>query len=386
MTYVGQRRPVFDADSHLMELPGWLEQYADATTRQALRPLALGAAGGMAESALAQSVARHEAGDLLASDADPGVVLAKKGWYAFGSMEPTERSRVLDALGFDAQLVFPTFAGTQFAGPDLDLLYGGTDALNRAMAAFCADDPRLLAVGVVPWADPERTIAALRRAVVEGCAAIQFPSRPAKGTPSPTHPAYDAVWELLEAEGVPALTHIGGANRSADGEFHDNGHPVTDFIGGGENVRAKDYLAISHTSEVFWGALIFDGIFERHPSLTAASVEEGALWSVSWLRRLDMAKRAFGRSEPRLANLPLAPSEYVHRQLRFTPFVGEPISWLIEQGGEDLYLFSSDFPHPEGSKDPLGRFEATMDAVAPAARTKFFSSNFAALFPQRALV
>ena len=38
---------------------------------------------------------------------------------------------------------------TQFAGiGDLDLLYGGTDALNRAMAAFCGDDPRLLAVGV----------------------------------------------------------------------------------------------------------------------------------------------------------------------------------------------------------------------------------------------
>jgi uncharacterized protein len=386
MTYVGERRPVFDADSHLMELPGWLEDYADSATRAALRPLALGAAGGLAEEALAQSSARHAAGDLLASDADPDVVLAKKGWHAYGSMDPAERSRVLDALGFDAQLVFPTFAGTQFAGQDLDLLYGGTDALNRAMAAFCAEDPRLLAVGVVPWADPDRTVASLHRAIDEGCAAIQFPSRPGRATPSPTHPRYDAVWEMLEAEGVPALTHIGGANRSADREFHDNGHPVTDFIGGGENVRAKDYLAISHTSEVFWGALIFDGIFERHPGLMAASVEEGALWSVSWLRRIDMAQGAFGRSEPRLRDLPLTPSEYVRRQLRFTPFVGEPVGWLIEQGGEELYLFSSDFPHPEGTKDPLGRFEATMHDVGPDARRRFFSANFAELFPQRAFV
>lgn len=377
---------MLDADSHLMELPGWLEQFADAATRKALRPLALGAAGGLAEQALAQSQARHAAGDLLAADAAPTDVLRPKGWFAYGSMDPAERSRVLDALGFDAQLVFPTFAGTQFAGADLDLLYGGTDALNRAMAAFCGDDPRLLAVGVVPWADPDRSIASLVRAVAEGCAAVQFPSRPAPGTPSPTHPVYDPVWELLEAEGVPALTHIGGANRRADREFHDNGHPVTDFIGGGENVRAKDYLAISHTSEVFWGALIFDGVFERHPGLRAASVEEGALWSVSWLRRIDMAQHAFGRSEPRLANLELTPSEYARRQLRFTPFVGEPIGWLIEQGGAELYLFSSDYPHPEGSKDPLGRFEATMEHTPSAARQAFFSGNFATLFPQRRLV
>jgi predicted TIM-barrel fold metal-dependent hydrolase len=378
--------PVFDADSHLMELPGWLEQYADADTRARLRPLALGAAGAMAEQAMAQSTARHAAGELLASDAEPAVVLQAKGWYAYGSMDPAERSRVLDALGFDAQLVFPTFAGSQFDGDDVDLLYGGTDALNRAMAAFCADDPRMLAVAVVPWAVPARTIDAVERAIDEGCAAIQFPTRPRKGAPGPTHPDHDRVWELLEGHGVPALTHIGGGNRKADAAMHDNGHPVTDFIGGGENVRSKDYLAISHTTEVFWGSLIFDGIFERFPGLRCASVEEGALWSVSWLRRIDMATAAFGRSEPRLANLPLLPSEYARRQLRFTPFVGEPIGWLVEQGGPDLYMFSSDYPHPEGSKDPVGRFERTMETMSDEDRRRFYAGNFAELFPARSLV
>ena len=41
MTYVGDR-VVFDADSHVMELPGWLEEFADEATRDQLRPLALG--------------------------------------------------------------------------------------------------------------------------------------------------------------------------------------------------------------------------------------------------------------------------------------------------------------------------------------------------------
>jgi hypothetical protein len=98
-----------------------------------------------------------------------------------------------------------------------------------------------------------------------------------------------------------------------------------------------------------------------------------------------MAKAAFGRSEPRLANLPLLPSEYARRQLRFTPFVGEPIGWLVEQGGADLYLFSSDYPHPEGSKDPVGRFERTMSTMSDEDRRRFYAGNFADLFPTRPL-
>jgi predicted TIM-barrel fold metal-dependent hydrolase len=52
---------------------------------------------------------------------------------------------------------------------------------------------------------------------------------------------------------------------------------------------------------------------------------------------------------------------------------------IIEQAGEDLLLFSSDYPHPEGTRDPLGRFEATMDGVPDAARDAFYSGNFADL-------
>ena len=49
---------------------------------------------------------------------------------------------MLDALEIDAQLVFPTFALVHFSrSKDPDVLYGGTEALNRAMVAFCAARP-----------------------------------------------------------------------------------------------------------------------------------------------------------------------------------------------------------------------------------------------------
>jgi predicted TIM-barrel fold metal-dependent hydrolase len=363
-----------------MELPGWLEPYADASTAEALRPLALGAAGKFAERAVAEAAERAALGGTSTAELDPVEVLQPKGWSAHGAFDPSERSKVLDALGFAAQLVFPTFASTQFAGDDLDLLYGGTDALNRAMADFCAHDPRLLAVGVVPWAVPERTIEAARRAIAAGCAALQVPSNLRAGVVSPTHPDHHPLWALLEEHNIPAVTHIGGGGQAVQRGFHDNGVQVTDFLGGGENIRAKDYLGIHQRTEVFWGAMVFDGMFERFPGLRGASIEEGAMWVAPWLRRLDLARRTFGRTEQVLRELPLTPSEYVHRQMRFTPFPGEPVDWLIQSCGSDLFMFSSDYPHPEGTRDPQARFELTIGDVDESVRQQFYASNFAELY------
>ncbi len=84
------------------------------------------------------------------------------------------------------------------------------------------------------------------------------------------------------------------------------------------------------------------------------------MWVVPWLKKLDIAQAAFLRFESYL-NLPLKPSEYVHRQLKFTPFPPEPVGWMIEQAGPELFLFSTDFPHAEGGRDPLKRFARALD-------------------------
>ena len=48
-----------------------------------------------------------------------------KGWSGLGAFDAGERSRALDLLGFESQLVFSTFAAGQFAGGDIDLVTGG---------------------------------------------------------------------------------------------------------------------------------------------------------------------------------------------------------------------------------------------------------------------
>jgi predicted TIM-barrel fold metal-dependent hydrolase len=274
--------------------------------------------------------------------------------------------------------VFSTFAATQFARDDADLLYGGTRAHNRAMAEFCAHDERLIGVGFVPWGVPERTRQEAAEAIRLGCGAILVPSAPPKAQ-SPFHPDYHPFWALLEDSGMPFMLHIGGGGRALRPAFHNNGKPpTTDFLGGGENIRSKDFMVIHQPPEIFLSCMAFDGIFEHFPRLRGGCIEQGAMWVVPWLMRLDIGQATFARTEPAL-KLPLKASEYIRRQVKFTPFPTEPVGRMIEQAGADLFLFSTDYPHPEGGRDPIKRFESSMPDVSDDARERFYSRNFAAM-------
>jgi predicted TIM-barrel fold metal-dependent hydrolase len=301
-----------------------------------------------------------------------------KGWLAMGAFDPVERSRVLDLLGFGGQLVFATFASTMFAGRDLDRLYAGSAAQNRAMAEFCSGDERLHPVAFVPLADPARAVALATGAIDDGCAAVMVPST-AAGERAPTHPDLDGFWDTLSEANVPFVLHVGGGGRLLDPAMHNNDMPVTDHLGGGENVRSKDYLAIPHSPELFLGVLIYDGLFDRFPKLRGGCIEQGAGWVVSWLRQLDYGQRAFKRTEEPLRNLGLPPSEYVRRHLKFTPYPGEPVGWMIEQAGPELFMFSSDYPHPEGGKDPLAKFEEVLGSAGGDVQSRFYHGNMSEL-------
>lgn len=372
MPYASGRR-YNDADSHIMELQDWLPKYADPGIRERIRPLYLGRAGALAEKAVEEATARRD--DAAAASRLEERLMRAKGWSALGAFDPTERSRALDLLGFDRQLLFSTFAATQFTDSDPDLLYGGTRAHNRAMAEFCAGDPRMVAVAFVPWGDPTRVLEEAREAIRLGCGAVLVPSAPPRDI-SPFHTDYHPFWAHLEETGIPFMLHIGGGGRPLRPSFHENGKPeTTDFLGGGENIRSKDFMVLHNPPETFLSCMVLDGMFETFPELRGGVIEQGAMWVVPWLRRMDIAQNTFARTEPGL-KLPRRASEYVHGHVWFTPFPTEPVGWMIEQSGEDLFLFSSDYPHPEGGRDPLKRFEASLGDLGESARDGFYTTNF----------
>jgi uncharacterized protein len=374
-SYAGSRT-ILDADSHVMELADFLDGFIEEGQRQRLRRGGMEKLRPVLDGAVARAEERR-ADPAKASEAEDRL-LVDKGWQAMGAFDRKERSRVLDLFGFEGQLVFATFASMMFAGRDADRLYAGSAAQNRAMADFCSEDPRLLPVAYVPLQDPARAVTLAREAIEAGCAAVMVPST-AAGERAPTHPDLDPFWDLLSEADVPFVLHVGGGGRLLDPAFHNNEMPVTDHLGGGENIRSKDYLAIHHSPEVFLGTLILDGLFDRFPRLRGGVIEQGAGWVVSWIRHLEHAHRAFRRTEEPLRRLELAPSEYVRRHLKFTPFPGEPVGWMIEEAGPELFMFSTDYPHPEGGRDPLAKFEEALAGTSEADQARFYAGNMAEL-------
>ncbi|HEY6300789.1 MAG TPA: amidohydrolase family protein [Candidatus Binatus sp.] len=375
-----------DADSHIMETRDWLISHADADIREKLRPLAIGSGGRMVDKAIAH--ANDRVSDPAAvADAEKNLML-RKGWEALGAFDPNERRRALDLLGFSSQLVFTTFAITHFWGEfdqvrsTPEVLYGGARAHNRAIADFCRGDKRLLAVGFVPLDIPELAEKEIDEAVRLGCAAIHIPSLP-PAKKSPTHPDFNGVWARLQDADVPFLLHVGGGGRAIPRAFHNNDRPVTDFLGGGENIRSKDFMAIHMMPEIFLSTMVLDGIFEQFPRLRGGCIEQGAMWIVPWLRRLDISQATFVKSEKYLS-LPLKASDYVRRNLRFTPYPHEPVGWIVEQAGPELCMFSSDYPHIEGGRNPLKRFELSTPNLSEVARERFYATNYADMMGSRA--
>ena len=138
--------------------------------------------------------------------------------------------------------------------------------------------------------------------------------------------------------------------------------------------------ALHHGPERFVSILLLDGVFERFRGLTGAAVELGAGYVPAMLQRLDWVQQIWQRTEPELAAFTRKPSEQLTEQFAFTPFVYEDVGALVRQSNPDLYLFSSDYPHVEGGRDPIGRFEGTLTGLDATVRDRFYSENFARVF------
>ena len=151
---------------------------------------------------------------------------------------------------------------------------------------------------------------------------------------------------------------------------------VTDFHGGDENFRSIDYMAIPGPPMQTLATMIFDRVFDHYPRLKVGVIEQGAVWLPSWMRQMDSALEAFAKTRRAAARLALRPSDYVRRQIRVTPYPTEHVGWIIDQAGEEVCLFSSDYPHVEGGRNPIKRFETSLAGSSDAIKQRFYCDNF----------
>jgi predicted TIM-barrel fold metal-dependent hydrolase len=377
MPYV-EGRIVHDADSHIVETPDFLDPFLSRSARERMPRLGLSAVRPGEHKLIDKARESHRDPAYRALDEEQ--ILLRKNWNATGSFLKEDRPRALDLLGFATQLVFNTFLSKYLCdlehGDDLDLAYDVAGAHNRAMIDFCAADRRLLATCYVPLADFDRSARAAAEAIAMGAKALLVASDCPRGH-SPSHTGLFPVWDQAAEAGLPILFHVGGGGQLLDPNYFTNGlPPIPDFHGGDENFRSVDYMAIPGPPAQTLATLIFDGVLDRHPELMFGVIEQGASWVPGWMRMMDSAVAAFSKMEERLRALSALPSEIVRRQVRATPYPSENVGWIVEQAGPEVCLFSSDYPHVEGGRNPVRRFEAAMRGLPAGAIERFYRTNF----------
>ena len=383
MTYA-HRKQIYDADTHMMERPDWIAEFSDSTIKPYLEPFV----GGKEEilkqidTAIKSFKERKSNQDISTKANKNFMSMEHKGWNGLGAFDSKERKLANDLLGFDAYILFPTSAFNQvIAAKEQKILMGGIQALNRGLATFCKEDKRMFPTAYIPLGlGPDIAKKFVEEAISMDFSVILIDTVAPRGQISFTHPDYNQFWSAVQNADLSVTLHVGadGGYSPVPKSFYDNQKKVPTHVEGDAPNDALAYMAIQYNAELFLSAMIFDGVLERFPKLRIGVVELGASWIISWMKHLDQSYKAFRKFQD-LSQLKLLPSEYVLRQIKVTPFAGEDIGWILNSGGEDLLMFASDYPHHEGTDDPIGRFERSMEGVNENQRSKFYTKNFKSL-------
>lgn len=305
-----------------------------------------------------------------------------KGFVAYGAQDATDRLDAMDRMGVDRQLVFPTLMyGAQMS--DLPEAFAACSRYNDYILDWAADGKgRLRPACIINQNDVALAIAETKRVIERGAHALLYACSDPPAGVSPAHPDWDPMYAAMAEAGIPGLYHVGGQFGFFDPAWGDTPTlRATPQQGGdpGEPFGPVERVIGHVPAEMAMTAKVLGGVFERHPTLKWGVIELGAAWVGLWLRQLDRSAKLFGK---RLEHLSMAPSEYVKRQIRVTPFYGEPIGEFIEEtGAPEIFAFSTDYPHPEGGRDPIERFHSAVERFGDEVVEQFFVRNGADLLP-----
>jgi len=290
-------------------------------------------------------------------------------------VDTAARVRWLDAQGIDVQNVISGVGYTLVrAISDPVLGMEALEAVNTWLSDRAAEtNGRLMTAVNVRFEDLDWAVRELTRMRARGSRVFLMPSEPTGDTP-PNHPDYDRLWSAVTDLGMVPLVHVGLSPARYHPAWANTDDPAL--------IRVISVLQPYQQALVFLNAMVLGGVFERHPKLTVVFAEHGIDWITPATFRMD-ALATPGLSPLLLGEyrLPLTPAEYVRRNVRVTPL---PVAHESPVGTlevlPEIPVFSSDYPHFEGSGDPMGHYATALASVPEEQRESFLGANIAACF------
>jgi predicted TIM-barrel fold metal-dependent hydrolase len=291
------------------------------------------------------------------------------------------RVAMLDQQGLHAALVFPTLASV------IEERVGAKAATATALfhSLNCwvdeewgfARDNRLFSVPFISLADVDAAVQELEFVLARGARAVNIRPAPAPnvlGSRSFGYPEFDPFWARVAEAGIFVCLH--GSDSGYDKITRWWTGPTQEFLAfeRGSFQNCVDLIGRAISDSI--AALICHGVFDRHPTLRVASVENGGTWVRPLLHKLG---RTFGQMPQAFKE---DPRETFRKHIYVVPFFEDDLEELRGLMPIEHLLFGSDWPHAEGLAEPLDYL--TEFRNFPAADVeKVFSTNLKGLIEGR---
>jgi predicted TIM-barrel fold metal-dependent hydrolase len=290
--------------------------------------------------------------------------------------EPAPRLELMDELGVDRALMFPTLASLieERLRHDVRATHAIIHALNEWMLETWTFDyeGRIFPTPVITLPIVERAIEELEWVVERGAKVVLIRPAPVPGSDglsrSPGLAEFDPFWQRVVDLGVLVAMH---ASDSGYSRYVNDWEGTREFLP--FKLNALSSVIMSHRPiEDTMSAMICHGALTRFPDLKIATVENGSGFVRPLLASLNEAYRMMPQAFPE------HPVEVFKRNVYVHPFHEEDVKGLIELLGIDHVLFGSDFPHPEGMADPI-TFVDELEGLPRDDIAKVMGGNLAAL-------
>jgi predicted TIM-barrel fold metal-dependent hydrolase len=160
----------------------------------------------------------------------------------------------------------------------------------------------------------------------------------AEPRPSWGHPKYDPIWAAATKHDIPVSCHL---SRS---QFDELPTPPVGYPSYNHDFMVTYSLLAAN--QVM--SLIFDGVFDRFPTLRIVFVEHAFTWILPLMWRMD----AIFEARKSWVDIKRKPSEYVKEHIKFTT---QPLDYPEDKTEltralewmecDKILLYSSDYPH-----------------------------------------
>lgn len=303
-----------------------------------------------------------------------------KAFRTPGARRASERIALLDQQRIDVQFVNPSIAPgwADLARKELNDSQLELEVLtaynNWALDNVAGYMDRMLPVASIKLENLAWALAEIQRLRKRGCRAFQIPAQPVTAR-SLGHPDFEPVWALAEDLNMAVVFHVAHAGPTvlADGWGNTGGDLLASMMTYRSQQEQVPTLALT--------AMIFSGVFERHPALVVMSQELGVDWLPYWLTKIDTIcdTNVFSRHSP--YKYSLKPSEFARRNL-FVSGLATPMQSLqptFDMVPPGILAFASDFPHPEGGALSNARtvYEKQLENYSDEVKAEFFGERIA---------